>query len=59
VDVTTVVVESTKNSVLVRLIVFIIVPSVDISIDEDKDEYSVELRTFSFVAEIEFKKDSE
>jgi hypothetical protein len=59
VDVPTVVVASAKNSVLVRLIVFIIVSSVGISIDEDKDEYSVELRTFSFIVEIEFNKDSE
>jgi hypothetical protein len=58
VDVTNVEVDSTKSSVLVRLMVFIVFPSVDISIDEDKDEYSVELRTFSFVVEIELIKDS-
>jgi hypothetical protein len=38
--------------------VFIVFPSVDISIDEDEDEYSVELRPFSFVVETELNKDS-
>jgi hypothetical protein len=42
-DVTTVEVEFADSSVVVGPIVFIIVPPVDISKDEDKDEYFVEV----------------
>jgi hypothetical protein len=42
-DVTTVEDEFANSSVVVGPIVFIIVPSVDISKDEDKDEYFVEV----------------
>jgi hypothetical protein len=51
VDVTTVEVKSTDSSVLVGVTVFIVVPSVDMSKDEDKDEYSFELIRFSFVVD--------
>jgi hypothetical protein len=54
VDVTTVEVDSTNGSVVLGPTVFIVVPSVDMSNDEDKDVYSVELIRFSFVVDIEF-----
>ncbi len=56
VDVTTVDVKSTNSSVVVGLRVFIVVPSVDMSKDEDRDECSVELIRFSFVVDIELDK---
>jgi hypothetical protein len=43
VDVTTVEDEFANSSVVVGPIVLIVVPSVDISKDEDKDEYFVEV----------------
>jgi hypothetical protein len=52
-------VKSTNSSVVVGLRIFIVVPFVDISKDEDRDEYSVELIRFSVVVDIEFNKDSE
>ena len=57
-DVTTVKVEFTNSSVVVGFRVFIVVPSVDISKDEDKDDNSVELIRFSFVVDIELDNDS-
>ncbi len=53
VDPTTVEVDSTNGSVVLGPTVFIVVPSVDMSNDEDKDVYSVELIRFSFVVDIE------
>jgi hypothetical protein len=58
VDVTPVEVEFTSSSVVVGPTVSIVVPSVDISEDEDKEEYSFELIRFSFVVDIELEKDS-
>jgi hypothetical protein len=57
-DVTTVEVKSTNNSVVVGPIVFIVVPSVDMSKDEDREEYPVELIEFSFVVDVEVDNDS-
>ncbi len=54
VDVTTGELEFTNGSVVVGPTVFIVVPSLDVS----KDEYSVALKRFPFVVEIEFNKDS-
>ncbi len=48
VDVTTVELEFTSSSVVVGRRVFIVVPSVDISKDEDRDAYPLELIRFSF-----------
>jgi hypothetical protein len=58
VDVTTFEVKSTNSSVVVGPTVFIVGASVDISEDEDRDEYSVELIRFSLVADIELDTDS-
>ncbi len=58
VDVTTVELEFTSSSVVVGPIVFNVVPSVDMSNDEDKDMYSVEPIRFSFVVDIELDTDS-
>ncbi len=58
VDVTTVGVKSTNSSVVVGRTVFIVGASVDISKDEDREEYSVELIRFSLVADIELDRDS-
>jgi hypothetical protein len=58
VDVTTVELEFTSSSVVVGPRVFIVVPSVDISKDEDRDEYPVELIRFSFLVDIELDNDS-
>jgi hypothetical protein len=52
------VVDSTNSSVVVGPRVFIVVPSVDISKDEDRDEYPVELIRFSFLVDIELDNDS-
>jgi hypothetical protein len=52
------VVDSTNSSVVVGLTVFIVVPPVGISKDEDSDEDWVELIRFSFVVDIELDKDS-
>jgi hypothetical protein len=57
-EVTTVEVRSTNTSVVVGLSIFIVVPSVDTSKDEDGDEYPVELIGFSFVVDIEVDNDS-
>jgi hypothetical protein len=59
VDVTTVELEFTNSSVVVGPTVFIVVPSLNVSKDEDKDEYFVALRRFPFVLVIEVNKDSE
>ncbi len=58
VDVTTVEVDSTNGSVVLGPTVFIVLPSVDMSDDEDKDVYSVELIRFSFVVDIELDTNS-
>jgi hypothetical protein len=58
VDVTTVEVEFTNSSVVVGPRVFIVLPSVDMSKDEDRDEYSVELIRFAFPVNIELDNDS-
>jgi hypothetical protein len=58
VDVTTVELEFTSSSVVVGPTVFNVVPSVDMSNDEDKDMYSVEPIRFSFVVDIELDTDS-
>jgi hypothetical protein len=52
------VVDSTNSSVVVGIGLFIVVPSVDTSKDENRDEYSVELMRFSFVVDIELDTDS-
>ncbi len=57
-DVTPVEVEFTSSSVAVGPTVSIVVPSVDISEDEDKDAYPFEFIRFSFVVDIELEKDS-
>ncbi len=51
-------VDSTNSSVVVGIGLFIVVPSVDTSKDENRDEYSVELMRFSFVVDIELDTDS-
>ncbi len=58
VDVTTVELEFRSSSVVVEPTVFNVVPSVDMSNDEDKDMYSVEPIRFSFVVDIELATDS-
>jgi hypothetical protein len=58
VDVTTVEFKPTDSSVLVPLTVVVVMPSVDMSKDEDRDEYSVELIRFSFVVDRELDNDS-
>ncbi len=57
-DVTTVEFKPTDSSVLVPLTVVVVMPSVDMSKDEDRDEYSVELIRFSFVVDRELDNDS-
>jgi hypothetical protein len=52
------VVDSTNSSVVVGIALFIVIPSVDTSEDENTDEYSVELMRFSFVVDIELDADS-
>ena len=56
--VTTVEVDASNSSVVVEIKVFIVVPSVDITIGEDEDEYSVELIRSSFAVDIELNMDS-
>jgi hypothetical protein len=46
------------SSVVVGPRVFIVVPSVEIRRDEDKDEYSVEVIKFSLLVDIELDNDS-
>jgi hypothetical protein len=58
VDVTIVEFDPTDSSVVVPVTVVIVVPSVDMSKDEDRDEYSVELIRFSFVVDRELDNDS-
>jgi hypothetical protein len=58
VDVTTVELKFTNSSVVIGPSVVIVFPSVDMSKDEDKDVYSVELIRFSLVVDIEFNTDS-
>jgi hypothetical protein len=58
VDVTIVEFDPTDSSVVVPVTVVIVVPSVDMSKDEDRDEYSVELIRFAFPVNIELDNDS-